>query len=44
MPDAGNVFAYNRSMYALGNPFKFVDPTGHANDKAVHDSNDGALK
>ena len=29
MPEPGKVFAYNRYMYALGNPLKFNDPSGH---------------
>ncbi len=29
VPDAGNLFAYNRFMYTLGNPLKYSDPTGH---------------
>ena len=29
VPAPGEVFAYNRYMYAYGNPLKFVDPSGH---------------
>ena len=29
MPDATNVFDYNRYMYARGNPMKYNDPSGH---------------
>ncbi len=28
IPDPSNVFAYNRYVYALGNPLKYNDPTG----------------
>ena len=31
VPDATNVFDYNRYMYARGNPMKYNDPTGHCN-------------
>jgi len=29
VPDATNVFDYNRFMYTRGNPLKFNDPSGH---------------
>ena len=29
VPAPGAVFAYNRYMYAYGNPLKYVDPSGH---------------
>ncbi|MFN8445966.1 MAG: RHS repeat-associated core domain-containing protein [Caldilineaceae bacterium] len=29
VPDAGNVFDYNRFMYARGNAMKYTDPSGH---------------
>jgi len=29
VPDATNLFDYNRYMYARGNPMKYNDPTGH---------------
>ena len=29
VPDPENVLAYNRYMYALGNPLKYSDPSGH---------------
>ena len=29
VPDLANVYAYNRYMYAYGNPLKYNDPTGH---------------
>jgi len=29
VPDAGNLFDYNRYMYARGNPMKYNDPSGH---------------
>ena len=29
MPDPGNVQAYNRYLYALGNPIRYNDPSGH---------------
>jgi len=29
VPDATNVFDYNRYMYTRGNPLKYNDPTGH---------------
>ncbi|MFN8446855.1 MAG: RHS repeat-associated core domain-containing protein [Caldilineaceae bacterium] len=29
VPDAGNVFDYNRFMYARGNAMKYNDPSGH---------------
>jgi RHS repeat-associated protein len=29
VPDPSNVQAYNRYLYALGNPLKYKDPTGH---------------
>jgi uncharacterized protein RhaS with RHS repeats len=30
VPDPSNVQAYNRYMYALGNPLRYNDPSGHA--------------
>jgi len=30
VPDASNLFDYNRYMYARGNPMKYNDPTGHS--------------
>lgn len=29
VPDPANVYAYNRYMYAYGNPLKLSDPSGH---------------
>jgi len=29
VPDASNLFDYNRYMYARGNPMKYNDPSGH---------------
>ncbi len=29
VPDAGNLFDYNRYMYVRGNPLKYNDPSGH---------------
>ncbi len=29
VPDASNVFDYNRYMYARGNALKYIDPSGH---------------
>ena len=31
VPDPEQILAYNRYMYALGNPLKFVDPSGNCN-------------
>jgi hypothetical protein len=29
IPDPSDVFSYNRYLYALGNPLKYNDPSGH---------------
>ena len=36
VPDPLNVMAYNRYMYAMGNPLKFIDPSGHYSDEALY--------
>ncbi len=33
VPNPGQVSSYNRFAYALGNPMKFNDPTGHENEQ-----------
>jgi len=33
VPDATNVFDYNRYMYTRGNPLKYNDPSGHETNK-----------
>ena len=35
VPDATNVFDYNRYMYARGNPMLYNDPTGHYSDSEL---------
>ncbi|MCB0045068.1 MAG: hypothetical protein KDD92_06555, partial [Caldilineaceae bacterium] len=37
VPDPLRVDAYNRYMYALGNPLKFNDPTGHCEETPDQD-------
>ena len=35
MPDAGNLFAYNRYMYVAGNPLRLTDSSGHVWETVV---------
>ena len=37
VPDPGSVFGYNRYMYAMGNPLKFSDPSGHCEETPDQD-------
>ena len=42
VPDATNLFDYNRYMYARGNPMRYNDPTGHCatSNSGTPDAND----
>ena len=44
IPDAENVFAYNRYMYTLGNPLKYNDPSGFCSvtESGERDASDAA--
>ena len=35
VPDAGNLFAYNRYMYVAGNPLRLTDSSGHVWETVV---------
>jgi hypothetical protein len=37
VPEAGNSQAFNRYMYVLGNPLKYVDPTGNFEESAIEE-------
>ncbi len=42
IPQPGDSQAWDRHAYALNNPIKYIDPTGHSSSSAIHDSDGDA--
>jgi hypothetical protein len=43
VPEPGNPQSFNRYAYTIGNPLKYVDPTGHKEEGACSDPNEECI-